>query len=67
MYQFMVLQVICVGVIIYFPSIVNWLPTVLEEASRGQKIPEEHQKIIDFQRKNTKSLEDDDWGSTSKK
>ena len=29
----------------------------------AQKIPEEHQKIIDLQRRNTKSLEDDDWGS----
>jgi hypothetical protein len=67
MYQFMVLQVICVGVIIYYPSIVTWLPTVLEASSRAQKIPEEHQKIIDQQRKNTKSLEDDDWGSTKKK
>jgi tripartite ATP-independent transporter DctM subunit len=67
MYQFMVLQVICVGIIIYYPSIVTWLPTVLEASSRAQKIPEEHQKIIDQQRKNTKSLEDDDWGSTKKK
>jgi tripartite ATP-independent transporter DctM subunit len=67
MYQFMVLQVLCVGIIIYYPSIVTWLPAVFEASARAQKIPEEHQKIIDQQRKNTKSLEDDDWGSVKKK
>ena len=46
---------------------VTWFPQTLQAASRAQKIPEEHQKIIDQQRKNTKSLEDDDWGSTKKK
>ena len=35
--------------------------------SAVEKIPEEHQKIIDQQRKNTKSLEDDDWGSSATK
>jgi hypothetical protein len=63
----MVLQVLCVGIIIYYPSIVTWLPAVFEASARAQKIPEEHQKIIDQQRKNTKSLEDDDWGMVKKK
>jgi tripartite ATP-independent transporter DctM subunit len=67
MYQFMVLQVVCVGILIYFPQIVLWLPTWLQEQASAQQIPEEHRKIIEQQRKNTKSLEDDDWGSTSKK
>ena len=31
-------------------------------ASRAQKIPEEHQKIIDQQRRTAPSLEDEDWG-----
>jgi hypothetical protein len=62
MYQFMVLQVLCVGIIIYYPSIVTWLPTVLQEAASAQKIPEEHRKIIEQQRKSTPSLEADDWG-----
>jgi hypothetical protein len=44
-----------------------WFPETLQAAARAQKIPEEHQKIIDQQRKNTKSLEDDDWGSTKSK
>ena len=35
--------------------------------ARAQKIPEEHQKIIDQQRKNAPSLEDDDWGREKKK
>ena len=40
---------------------------VVETHEGAQKIPEEHQRIIDEQRKNTKSLEDDDWGSTKSK
>jgi tripartite ATP-independent transporter DctM subunit len=67
MFQFMVLQCICIGLILAFPQIALWFPQTLQAASRAQKIPEEHQKIIDQQRKNTKSLEDDDWGSTKKK
>ena len=62
MFQFMVLQVICIGLLIAFPQISLWFPEKLQAAARAEKIPEEHQKIIDEQRKNTKSLEDDDWG-----
>jgi tripartite ATP-independent transporter DctM subunit len=62
MYQFMVLQVICVAILLYYPKIVTWLPTLLQEQASAQKIPEEHLKIIEQMRKNTRSLEDDDWG-----
>ena len=67
MFQFMVIQCICIGILIAFPQIAMWFPETLQAAARSEKIPEEHQKIIDLQRKNTKSLEDDDWGSTTKK
>jgi len=66
MFQFMVLQCICIGLLVAFPQIALWFPETLQAASRAQKIPEEHQKIIDQQRKNTKSLEDDDWGAVKK-
>ena len=62
MFQFMTLQVVCIGLVVYFPQIAMWFPHTLQAAARAQKIPEEHQKIIDQQRKNTQSLEDDDWG-----
>ena len=62
MFQFMVLQVICIGLVVYFPQIAMWFPQTLQTAARSQKIPEEHQKIIDRQKKNPQSLEDDDWG-----
>jgi len=61
MFQFMVLQCICIGLVLYFPQIALWFPQTLQAAARAQKIPEDHQKIIDQQRKNPQSLEDDDW------
>ena len=67
MFQFMVLQVICIGVLIAFPQIALWFPETLQAAARSEKIPEEYQKIIEQQRRNTKSLEDDDWGSSAVK
>jgi len=67
MFQFMILQCICIGLVIYFPQIALWFPETLQAAARAQKIPEEHQKIIDHQRKNAPSLEDDDWGREKKK
>ncbi len=67
MFQFMILQCICIGLVIYFPQIAMWFPETLQAAARAQKIPEEHQKIIDQQRKNAPSLEDDDWGREKKK
>jgi tripartite ATP-independent transporter DctM subunit len=62
MYQFMVLQCICIGLVVAFPQIALWFPQTLQAGARAQKIPEEHQKIIDQQRKKPQSLEDDDWG-----
>ncbi len=62
MFQFMILQVICIGLVMYYPQIALWFPQSLQAAARAQKIPADHQKIIDQQRKNPQSLEDDDWG-----
>ena len=62
MFQFMILQVICIGLVVYFPQIALWFPQTLQASARAQKIPEEHQKIIDQQKKSGNSLEDDDWG-----
>ena len=67
MFQFMIIQVVCIGILIAFPQIAMWFPETLQAAARSEKIPEEYQKIIDQQRKNTKSLEDDDWGSSTTK
>jgi tripartite ATP-independent transporter DctM subunit len=64
MFQFMILQVICIGLLVYYPQIALWFPQTLQAAARAQKIPEDHQKIIDQQRKNPQSLEDDDWGKS---
>jgi TRAP-type mannitol/chloroaromatic compound transport system permease large subunit len=59
MFQFMILQVICIALLIAFPPIATWFPTMLQEAARAQKIPEEYQKILDRQRQ-APSLEDSD-------
>lgn len=60
MFQFMILQVICIGLIVAFPPIATWFPNRLLEASRTQEIPEEHKKILEQQRK-APSLEDDEY------
>ena len=41
MFQFMVLQVICIGLVVYFPQIALWFPQTLQAAARAQKIPED--------------------------
>jgi hypothetical protein len=64
MFQFMLLQVICIALLMYYPQIALWFPQTLQAAARAEKIPADHQKIIDEQRKNPQSLEDDDWGKT---
>lgn len=66
MFQFMVLQIICIAMLIAFPRIATWFPEQLQAASRAEKIPENYQKILDKQRQ-APSLEDDDWGSDKKK
>jgi tripartite ATP-independent transporter DctM subunit len=62
MFQFMVLQCICIGLVITYPQIALWFPQTLQAAARSQPIPDEYKKIIEQQKKNTQSLEDDDWG-----
>ena len=58
MFQFMIIQVICIGLLVTFPKIATWFPETLQEAARLQKIPEDHQKILDQQRL-APSLEED--------
>ncbi|OFX04635.1 MAG: C4-dicarboxylate ABC transporter [Alphaproteobacteria bacterium RIFCSPHIGHO2_12_FULL_66_14] len=60
MFQFMIIQVICIGLIVAFPPIATWFPNRLLEASRTQVIPEEHKKILEQQR-TAPSLEDDEY------
>jgi TRAP-type mannitol/chloroaromatic compound transport system permease large subunit len=62
MFQFMILQVICITLIFMYPQIALWFPQTLQEAARSQKIPDEYQKIIDQQRKTPSSLYEDDYG-----
>jgi tripartite ATP-independent transporter DctM subunit len=62
MFQFMILQVIVIGMLIYFPQISLWFPHRLQAAARAEKIPEEYQKIIEEQRKRSRSLYEDDYG-----
>ncbi len=62
MFQFMMLQVICIGLVVAYPQIAMWFPETLQAAARAQKIPDEYKKIIEQQKKNNNSLEDDDWG-----
>jgi TRAP-type mannitol/chloroaromatic compound transport system permease large subunit len=62
MFQFMILQVVCIGIILYFPQIALWFPQTLQASARAQQIPDEYKKIIEQQKKKSNSLEDDDWG-----
>ena len=65
MFQFMILR-ICIGLVLLTRRSPCGSLRRYRRPARAQKIPEEHQKIIDQQRKNTKSLEDDDWGAAKK-
>ena len=58
MFQFMIIQVICIGVLVAFPPIATWFPETLQEAARSQKIPDDHQKVLDRQR-TAPTLEED--------
>jgi TRAP-type mannitol/chloroaromatic compound transport system permease large subunit len=58
MFQFMIIQVVCIGLLVAFPKIATWFPETLQEAARSQKIPEDHQRILDQQRL-APSLEED--------
>lgn len=57
MFQFMIIQIICIAAIVSFPSIATWLPSQLQEAASKQQISEEDRKILEEQR-NAPSLED---------
>ena len=67
MFQFMILQCICIGLVIAFPQIALWFPRdaaggrARAEDPRGA--PEDHRRAA----KEHKSLEDDDWGAAKKK
>ncbi len=65
MFQFMILQVIAITLVVVFPSIATWLPHTLNEISRSRALSPEHKKIIEQQR-HQKSLEDD-YGAPVKK
>ena len=65
MFQFMILQVLCVGLLVAVPAIATWFPHYLQELARAEKIPEAYQKILEKQQ-HAPSLEDDDWGSAKK-
>ena len=39
MFQFMILQVICIGLILYFPQIALWFPQTLQAAARAAEDP----------------------------
>jgi tripartite ATP-independent transporter DctM subunit len=58
MFQFMIIQVICIGLLVAFPPIATWFPHTLQEAARSRTIPDDHQKILDRQRQ-APTLEED--------
>jgi tripartite ATP-independent transporter DctM subunit len=63
MFQFMILQVICIALLTYFPQITLWFPQTLQAAARAQKIPDEYQKIIEQQRNRPSTIYEDDYGT----
>jgi tripartite ATP-independent transporter DctM subunit len=66
MFQFMIIQCICIAMLVAFPAIATWFPETLQEAARSQKVPAEYERILERQRQ-APTLEDDDWGSEKKK
>ena len=66
MFQFMIIQCVCIAILMVFPAIATWLPETLQAASRSQAVPEAYQKILERQRQ-APTLEDDDWASDKKK
>jgi tripartite ATP-independent transporter DctM subunit len=57
MFQFMIIQIICIAILVLFPSIATWLPAQLQAAASKQQISDEHRKILEEQQ-NAPSLED---------
>jgi tripartite ATP-independent transporter DctM subunit len=66
MFQFMMLQVLAIALLVTFPAIATWLPNRLNEAARTKPMSDDHLKIIQQQKKQ-QSLEDDDFGGPAKK
>ena len=66
MFQFMLLQIIAVTLLIVFPQIATWLPNRLNEIARERVIPEEYQKILEQQRSRGNLLEDDEYSRALK-
>jgi len=50
MFEFMLLQVIAIAVLIIFPGIATWLPEHLNELTRREATPEEYKAIIEQQK-----------------
>ena len=51
MFQFMIIQVICIALLVTCPAIATWFPEKLQEAARSEKIPEDIQKVLEQQRR----------------
>jgi tripartite ATP-independent transporter DctM subunit len=66
MFQFMIIQCVCIAMVVAFPAIATWFPETLQAAARSEAVPEAYQKILERQRQ-APTLEDDDWGSDKKK
>ena len=64
MFQFMILQVICIGLLVAFPQITLWFPETLQAAARAEKIPDEYKKIIEQQRSRPSTIYEDDYSIT---
>ncbi|MCL4800531.1 MAG: TRAP transporter large permease subunit [Burkholderiales bacterium] len=63
MFEFMILQVIAIALLITFPAIATWFPEHLNELTRQQAIPEEHQRILEQQRERGTTGYGDSYGS----
>ncbi len=61
MFQFMLIQCVCIAILIAFPAISTWLPYTLQAMSQSEKIPDEYQKIIE-QQQFSPQLYEQDWG-----
>jgi tripartite ATP-independent transporter DctM subunit len=66
MFQFMIIQCVCIAIVMVFPAIATWFPETLQAAARLEAVPEAYQKILERQRQ-APTLEEDDWGSDKKK
>jgi len=63
MFEFMILQVIAIAMLIIFPGIATWLPEHLNELSRKEEISDEHKAILEQQRQRGTSGYGDSYGS----